>query len=126
MDPDDGLSDDLFALGEPRRAAAASGSDLAAAAAIETAGPAIEIDRLATRSGGALVLEDITLTVRRQEIFGLLGPNGAGKTSLLKSILAAGARARRQHPPVRSSRTTRPARAPGSPTCRRASSRPVI
>ena len=86
MDPDDGLSDDLFALGAPRRAAAVSDADLAAAAAVETAGPAIEIDRLATGSGGALVLEDITLTVRRQEIFGLLGPNGAGKTSLLQSI----------------------------------------
>ena len=47
MDPDDGLSDDLFALGEPRCAAAVSDAALAAAAAIETAGPAIEIDRLA-------------------------------------------------------------------------------
>ena len=62
-------------------------SDPATPAAIQHAGPAIEIDRLATRCGGALMLEDITLTVRRQEIFGLLGPSGAGKTSLLKSIL---------------------------------------
>jgi ABC-2 type transport system ATP-binding protein len=53
----------------------------------ETAGPAIEIDRLRTRSGAASVLEDISLTVCREEIFGLLGLNGAGKTSLLKSIL---------------------------------------
>jgi ABC-2 type transport system ATP-binding protein len=87
MNPDDGLSDDLFALGAPRRAAEAAGTDSAAAAAIGTAGPAIEIDRLATRCGGALMLEDITLTVRRREIFGLLGQSGAGKTSLLKSIL---------------------------------------
>jgi ABC-2 type transport system ATP-binding protein len=54
---------------------------------IETAGPAIEIDRLRTGYGEAAVLEDITLTVCRDEIFGLLGLNGAGKTSLLKSIL---------------------------------------
>ena len=47
------------------------------------------------------MLEDITLTVRRQEIFGLLGPNGAGKTSLLKSILLLESAARRQHPAVR-------------------------
>src|SRR5918994_6046796 len=60
---------------------------LATAAVIETAAPAIEIDRLRTRHGDASVLEDITLTVCRQEIFGLLGLNGAGKTSLLKSIL---------------------------------------
>jgi ABC-2 type transport system ATP-binding protein len=60
---------------------------LAAAAARETAGPAIEIDRLAMRCDGAVVLDDVTLTVRRREIFGLLGQSGAGKTSLLKSIL---------------------------------------
>jgi ABC-2 type transport system ATP-binding protein len=86
MDPGDGLSDDLVALGRSGRAAEASRSDLAAAAARETAGPAIEIDRLAMRCGGAVVLQDITLTVRRQEIFGLLGPSRAGKTSLLRAI----------------------------------------
>jgi ABC-2 type transport system ATP-binding protein len=59
----------------------------ATAAVIETVTPAIEIDRLHTRYGGASVLEDVTLTVRQDEIFGLLGLNGAGKTSLLKSIL---------------------------------------
>jgi ABC-2 type transport system ATP-binding protein len=87
MDPGDGVSDDLVALGDSGRAAEASRSDLAAAAARETAGPAIEIDHVSMRCGGAVVLEDITLTVRRQEIFGLLGPSDAGKTSLLKSIL---------------------------------------
>jgi ABC-2 type transport system ATP-binding protein len=51
------------------------------------AAPAIEIDRLHTGYGGAAVLEDITLAVRRDEIFGVLGPGGAGKTSLLKTIL---------------------------------------
>jgi ABC-2 type transport system ATP-binding protein len=60
---------------------------LATAAVIETAAPAIEIDRLRTRHGAGSVLEDITLTVCRHEIFGVLGLNGAGKTSLLKSIL---------------------------------------
>jgi ABC-2 type transport system ATP-binding protein len=60
---------------------------LAAAAVTETAGPAIEIDRLRTGYDGVAVLEDITLTVCREEIFGLLGVNRAGKTSLLKSIL---------------------------------------
>jgi ABC-2 type transport system ATP-binding protein len=87
MGADDGLSDDSCAPGDPGRAAPACRSDPAATAAIQHAGPAIEIDRLTTRSGEALALDDITLTVRRQEIFGLLGPSGAGKTSLLKAVL---------------------------------------
>jgi ABC-2 type transport system ATP-binding protein len=87
MDPDEGLSDNFGAPADPGRAAHPSRSAQGATAAIETAGPAIEIDRLVTRAGGAPVLEDITLTVRRQEIFGLLASNGAGKTSLLKAIL---------------------------------------
>lgn len=32
-------------------------------------------------------LKDVSLTVRRGEIFGLLGPNGAGKTTFLKIML---------------------------------------
>ena len=51
------------------------------------AAPAIEVDRLHTGYGGSCVLQDITLTVCRDEIFGLLGLTGAGKTSLLRSIL---------------------------------------
>jgi ABC-2 type transport system ATP-binding protein len=31
-------------------------------------------------------LKDITLTIRRGEIFGILGPNGAGKTTLMKIL----------------------------------------
>ena len=60
---------------------------MATAAVIEAGAPAIEIDRLCASYGAAPVLEDITLTVRRDEIFGLLGVNGAGKTSLLRSLL---------------------------------------
>jgi ABC-2 type transport system ATP-binding protein len=86
MDPGDGPFDDFVALGDSGRAAEASRSDLAAAAARETADPAIEVDRLAMRCDGAVALEDITLTVRRREIFGLLGQCGAGKTSLLRAI----------------------------------------
>jgi ABC-2 type transport system ATP-binding protein len=57
------------------------------AAVIETAAPAIEVDRLRMRYGDAVVSDEITLTVAREETFGLLGPNGAGKTTLLKTIL---------------------------------------
>ena len=60
---------------------------MAAAVVIETGPHPVEIEGLCTRHGEAAVLEDITLTVRRDEITGLLGPSGAGKTSLLKSVL---------------------------------------
>jgi ABC-2 type transport system ATP-binding protein len=83
---------DRHALGAvrrwPRRGLdAAAGTTVVTAAVIEPAAPAIELDRLCVRHGAAPVLEDITLTVRPDEIFGLLGVQGAGKTSLLRSIL---------------------------------------
>jgi ABC-2 type transport system ATP-binding protein len=48
---------------------------------------AIDIQGLSTGYGRALVLREITLTVRAGETLGLIGLNGAGKTTLLKSIL---------------------------------------
>jgi len=48
-----------------------------------TAEHAIEIRNLARRYGRTLALDDISLAVRRRELFALLGPNGAGKTTLL-------------------------------------------
>ena len=60
---------------------------MAAATVIETAAPALEIERLCVRGGAGARLEDVTLTVCRHEIFGLVGRRGAGKTSLLQAIL---------------------------------------
>jgi len=34
-----------------------------------------------------VVLEDINLTIRKEDFLGIIGPNGAGKTTLLKLIL---------------------------------------
>lgn len=36
-----------------------------------------------------VALSDVSLTVRRGDIFGLLGPNGAGKTTLVKTLLGS-------------------------------------
>ncbi|MBI5169656.1 MAG: ABC transporter ATP-binding protein [Candidatus Eisenbacteria bacterium] len=48
---------------------------------------AIETRSLRKRYGEKLAVEDLSLTVRRGEVFGFLGPNGAGKTTSLKMLL---------------------------------------
>lgn len=50
--------------------------------------PIIHIDRISKKYKGAdmFSLQDLSLTIGKNEIYGLLGPNGAGKTTLI-SIL---------------------------------------
>ncbi|MFI5274216.1 MAG: ABC transporter ATP-binding protein, partial [Ktedonobacterales bacterium] len=50
--------------------------------------PALALERVTFGYGGAPLLREVTLRVRRGELVGLLGPNGAGKSTLLK--LASG------------------------------------
>ncbi len=47
----------------------------------------IETDRLCKDYGSARGIEDLTLSVRRGEVFGFLGPNGAGKTTTMRTLL---------------------------------------
>jgi ABC-2 type transport system ATP-binding protein len=47
----------------------------------------IETDALTKRYGDARGIDELTLTVRRGEIFGFLGPNGAGKTTTIRTLL---------------------------------------
>lgn len=47
----------------------------------------VEIDHLNTRFGAAVVHEDVSLTVRRGEIFALVGASGCGKSTLLREII---------------------------------------
>ena len=48
--------------------------------------PALAIAGLSKRFGGALALDDVSLTVRRGEVHGLLGSNGSGKSTLIKVL----------------------------------------
>ena len=50
-------------------------------------GPAIETHHLRRRFGTKVAVADLSLTVKRGEVFGFLGPNGAGKTTSLKMLL---------------------------------------
>ena len=47
----------------------------------------IHISHLSKKVGKALLLDDISLDIKKWEVFGFLGPNGAGKTTTMKCIL---------------------------------------
>ncbi|MCQ2338819.1 MAG: ABC transporter ATP-binding protein [Paludibacteraceae bacterium] len=52
----------------------------------------LEVNNVTKSFATHLALDNVSLTVRRNSIFGLLGPNGAGKTTLIRiinSIIAA-------------------------------------
>ena len=46
----------------------------------------LEIDHLSHSYGKRTALVDLSLRVRRGEIFGFLGPNGSGKTTLFRIL----------------------------------------
>ena len=50
-------------------------------------GFAVQTQNLRKVFGGKVAVRDLTLTVRRGEIFGFLGPNGAGKSTSIKMLL---------------------------------------
>ncbi len=48
--------------------------------------PILEIQAITRRFGGLVAVNNVSFTVRENEIFGLIGPNGAGKTTLFNMI----------------------------------------
>jgi ABC-2 type transport system ATP-binding protein len=46
----------------------------------------IQVEKVTKRFSGHTALEEVSITVPEQCIFGLLGPNGAGKTTLIRII----------------------------------------
>lgn len=46
----------------------------------------LSIENLSMKFGGLVAVNDLTIEVKRGEIFGLIGPNGAGKTTVFNCI----------------------------------------
>ena len=46
----------------------------------------LQADAVAKHFGGVRALRDVTLSIRRGEIYGLIGPNGAGKTTFFNCM----------------------------------------
>ena len=47
----------------------------------------IEVAELSKKINGRKIIDQLTFTVKKGEVFGLLGPNGAGKTTTIETIL---------------------------------------
>lgn len=46
----------------------------------------LEARQIAKHFGGVKALQDVSLTIRRGEVYGLIGPNGAGKTTFFNCL----------------------------------------
>jgi ABC-2 type transport system ATP-binding protein len=47
----------------------------------------ITVEHLCKTYGDVLAVDDVSLTVKKGEIFGVIGPNGAGKTTIVESLI---------------------------------------
>lgn len=54
---------------------------------MDTTETVLQIEHLKKHFGAVQAVEDVSLAVRRGEVFGFLGPNGAGKTTTISMVL---------------------------------------
>ncbi|TYR80725.1 ABC transporter ATP-binding protein [Priestia megaterium] len=47
----------------------------------------LQVDHVSKKIGKRMILKDISVSVKKGEIFGLLGPNGSGKTTLIRTVV---------------------------------------
>jgi ABC-2 type transport system ATP-binding protein len=47
----------------------------------------IELRDIAVERGGEPIIHDLSLSIRRGEVFGVIGPSGSGKTTLIRGLL---------------------------------------
>jgi ABC-2 type transport system ATP-binding protein len=53
---------------------------------LQASGNAIEVDHIVKKYGEFTAVNDVSFSVKEEEIFGLLGPNGAGKSTLIRMM----------------------------------------
>jgi ABC-2 type transport system ATP-binding protein len=53
---------------------------------VQTSGNAIEVNHIVKKYGEFTAVNDVSFSVKEEEIFGLLGPNGAGKSTLIRMM----------------------------------------
>jgi branched-chain amino acid transport system ATP-binding protein len=49
--------------------------------------PLLQVENLSKSFGGLSAVQDVTFSLRRDEMVGLIGPNGSGKTTLMRLII---------------------------------------
>ena len=63
-----------------------SSANLITSAGTGTRPNAIEVEHIVKKYGDFTAVDDVTFSVKDEEIFGLLGPNGAGKSTLIRMM----------------------------------------